>query len=231
MSSKKGGVHFIKTTVIGGLLFMVPVVVLILVLNEARGLMLMVADPMADWFPVESVGGVALANIIAAVTLVLVCFIAGLVARSSFLTKIIEGIENKVLNKLPGYVLIKGMFSGLQDDDTHRLYPVLAAVANTGRVGLEIERMTDGRVVVLIPSSPNPWSGEVHIMTAHGPDLFASTQRVTRYMVEWVGREIGLGPSDAYIVCSIVADLHISEVVDAPNWLVSMHLPLGIFGH
>ena len=76
MSSKRGGVHFVKTTVIGGLLFMVPVVVLFLVLSEARGLMLMVAEPMAGWFPVEVVGGVALANIIAAVALVLVCFIA-----------------------------------------------------------------------------------------------------------------------------------------------------------
>ena len=76
-----------------------------------------------------------------------------------------------------------------------------------------------------------PLAGEVQNMTAHGPDLFAATQRATRYLVDWVGREIGLGASDAYIVCSIAADLHISEVVDAPNWLVSMHLPLGIFGH
>lgn len=71
--------------------------------------------------------------------------------------------------------------------------------------------------------------GEVHIMTAHGPDLFESTQRVTRYMIDWIAAEYGLGTSDAYIICSIAADLHISEVVDAPNWLVSMHLPLGIW--
>lgn len=74
-----------------------------------------------------------------------------------------------------------------------------------------------------------PLAGEVHIMTAHGPDLFDSTQRVTKYMIAWLENEIGLSSSDAYIICSIAADLHISEVVDAPNWLVSMHLPLGIF--
>lgn len=75
------------------------------------------------------------------------------------------------------------------------------------------------------PSIP----GEVHIMTAHGPDLFESAQRVTRYMIDWIAREFGLGQSDAYIICSIAGDLHISEIVDAPNWIVSMHLPLGIF--
>jgi acetamidase/formamidase len=66
-------------------------------------------------------------------------------------------------------------------------------------------------------------------MTAHGPDLFESARRVTRYMIDWVVGEFGLSESDAYMICSIAGDLHISEIVDAPNWIVSMHLPLGIF--
>ena len=72
--------------------------------------------------------------------------------------------------------------------------------------------------------------GEVHIMTAHGPDLFESTQRVTRYMIDWIVAESGLSASDAYIICSIAGDLHISEVVDEPNWIVSMHMPLSVLG-
>jgi acetamidase/formamidase len=72
--------------------------------------------------------------------------------------------------------------------------------------------------------------GEIHIMTAHGPDLFASAQRVTRYMIDWLVAEFGLERSDAYIICSIAGDLHISEVVDAPNWIVSMHMPLDVLG-
>ena len=72
--------------------------------------------------------------------------------------------------------------------------------------------------------------GEVHIMTAHGPDLFENSQRVTRYMIEWLMAEFGLERSDAYIICSIAGDLHISEIVDAPNWIVSLHMPLAVFG-
>ncbi len=49
MSSKTGGIHFIKTTVIGGLVFLVPVVVLVIVLAKAAGLMMMVAEPMAAY--------------------------------------------------------------------------------------------------------------------------------------------------------------------------------------
>jgi len=153
-----------KTTVIGGLVFLVPVVVLVIVLAKALGLMMMVAEPMAGFIPLDSVGGVALANVIAAVALVLLCFVAGVVARRALIRSTVQSLESKVLTKLPGYVLIKGMLSGLEEDDTHRLYPVVVGFDDCARVGLEIERIDDGRVVVMTPSSPNPWSGLVHIV-------------------------------------------------------------------
>ena len=58
------------------------------------------------------------------------------------------------------------MLSGLQEHDTHKLHPVLVNFNSAARIGLEIERLDDGRVVVMTPSSPNPWSGMVHIMAA-----------------------------------------------------------------
>ena len=145
-------------------MFLVPVVVLVIVLAKAAGLMMMVAEPMAAWVPIDAIGGVALANIIAVLAVVLICFIAGLVARAAILRAIVGGLESKVLSKVPGYVIIKGMLSGLQEDDTHTLIPVLATFGGAARIGLEIERLDDGRVVVMAPRSPNPWSGEVHIM-------------------------------------------------------------------
>ena len=74
-----------------------------------------------------------------------------------------------------------------------------------------------------------PVPGEIHITTAHGPDLFDNARRATRSMIRWLTTEFGLSDSDAYILCSIAGDLAISEIVDAPNWVVSMHMPLGIF--
>jgi len=44
------------------------------------------------------------------------------------------------------------------------LVPVNATLGNTARIGLEIERLDNGRVVVMVPTPPNPWSGKVHIM-------------------------------------------------------------------
>lgn len=164
MSTQRGRIHFLKTTVIGGLVFLVPVVATLFILTEAANLMLVVAQPLAKFIPVDSIAGVAVANIVAALAVVLVCFLAGLVARRAMVRSTVDTVEKKVLSKIPGYIMLRGMLSGFEETDDHRLYPVLATLASSARVGLEIDRLSDGRVVVMIPTSPNPWSGMVHIL-------------------------------------------------------------------
>jgi acetamidase/formamidase len=77
------------------------------------------------------------------------------------------------------------------------------------------------------PSStaPGPWFAT----TAHGPDLFAASQQAVRYMIDHLVRERALSREEAYILCSVTVDLKISEIVDAPNWIVSAFLPEGVF--
>jgi formamidase len=48
-------------------------------------------------------------------------------------------------------------------------------------------------------------------------------------MIAYLERHHGLGPEHAYALCSVAVDLRISEVVDAPNWVVSAFLPLDLF--
>jgi acetamidase/formamidase len=82
--------------------------------------------------------------------------------------------------------------------------------------------------------SPRPPAGEGrrgpwYATTANGPDLYASSQQAIRYMIDHIVRERGLSREEAYIVCSVAVDLKISEIVDAPNWIVSAFLPESIF--
>jgi acetamidase/formamidase len=62
-----------------------------------------------------------------------------------------------------------------------------------------------------------------------GPDLMAAARDATRRMIDWLGREHGLAPIDAYMLCSVGVDLRISEIVDVPNFVVTAHCPLSIF--
>ena len=62
-----------------------------------------------------------------------------------------------------------------------------------------------------------------------GPDLLEAARDALRRMIEWMGREHGLDPMRAYLLCSVAVDLRISEIVDVPNFVVTAHCPLGIF--
>ncbi len=65
--------------------------------------------------------------------------------------------------------------------------------------------------------------------TGVGPDLMEDAKRAVRDMIEWLVVDQGLSLHEAYAICSVAGDLKISEVVDIPNWIVSMTVPRGIF--
>ncbi|MEZ5085243.1 MAG: acetamidase/formamidase family protein [Tessaracoccus sp.] len=77
-------------------------------------------------------------------------------------------------------------------------------------------------------SVPSPRAG-YHAMSAAGPDIYASSQEVIRRMIGYLTSEHGLSREEAYVLCSVVCDLKINEIVDAPNWVVTAYLPLDIF--
>jgi formamidase len=66
--------------------------------------------------------------------------------------------------------------------------------------------------------------------TGVAPDLMAATRDAVSSMIDWLERIHQLDPVDAYMLCSVCADLRISEVVDMPNWVVSCYLPKAVFG-
>ena len=61
------------------------------------------------------------------------------------------------------------------------------------------------------------------------PDLMEAAREAVRQMVELLVAERGLGREDAYILCSLAGDLKITEVVDAPSWMVGCFLPDAVF--
>jgi len=65
--------------------------------------------------------------------------------------------------------------------------------------------------------------------TGVGPNLMTDAKQAVRAMIEWLVRDQGLSLHEAYAICSVAGDLKISEIVDVPNWVVSMTVPRGIF--
>ena len=64
------------------------------------------------------------------------------------------------------------------------------------------------------------------VTTGIGPDLMTASRDAVRHMIDWLCAARGMRAEDAYLMCSVCADLRISEIVDQPNWIVSLYFPL-----
>jgi acetamidase/formamidase len=62
-----------------------------------------------------------------------------------------------------------------------------------------------------------------------GPDLMEAARNAIRHMIDYLQRTYGLTRPDAYMLCSVMVDLKICEIVDAPHWVISAFLPQSIF--
>jgi acetamidase/formamidase len=65
--------------------------------------------------------------------------------------------------------------------------------------------------------------------TALGPDLMENARNAVRDLIGWLVAEKDLSREDAYVLCSLAADLKISQIVDQPNFGVSAYLALSVF--
>ena len=146
-------------------MFLIPISICVLILGKAHKVMVKLAAPLADWLPIDTVGGVAKANLLAVIAIVVVCFVAGLLSKSRLASRLVESLESGFLQSIPGYTVIKGLTGGLAgDDEENQLTPVLARFDDAWQVAFRVEHLADGRVVLFMPGAPDPWSGSLMIM-------------------------------------------------------------------
>lgn len=79
------------------------------------------------------------------------------------------------------------------------------------------------------PGSARPEPAGAYVVTATGEDLYRCSEQAIDRMVDHLRDERGLSELDAYVLCSLVVELAIEEIVDRPHWLVSASLPLDVF--
>jgi uncharacterized membrane protein len=158
---------FLKSTLVGGVMFLVPVVLVVIVLKHALQLAGQLAQPLAEVLPIRQVGGVAVATIIAVVTLLLIAFLAGLLSRTGPGRRVTHWFEESILGGMPQYRMVKSLAEGLtQIESGEGMQPVLMRGDEGWMLGYQIEEMPNGWRVVFLPASPTPMSGNVMYVEA-----------------------------------------------------------------
>lgn len=67
------------------------------------------------------------------------------------------------------------------------------------------------------------------VTTGIGGDLYDGARQAVRSMIDVLVSEQGMTRQEAYVLCSVAADLKVSQIVNVPNWAVSTYLPLSVF--
>ena len=157
--------NFIKTTLLGGLFILLPLMLLWLGLQEIAGLLVAMATPIADLFPKGPFEDLTTPGLVAALLIIAVSFILGLAARSYLLIRIGRQIENSILEKLPMYRMLKIMSGALMNSDTSEVVPALVKDGSGGGDPCYvIEKHKDGRATVLLPWSPASFAGSIKVV-------------------------------------------------------------------
>ena len=159
--------HFLRTTVLGGVLFLAPIVVLAFILDKAFDFARRALKPVTAIIPDRLVSGVTAEAIMAIVLIAILCFLAGLFARTRPAQQIMAELESSVLSKVPAYEYLKqagASVMGLGEMADHPV--VLAQLGGAWRIGVQTDVVGGGLVAVFIPNSPNPMSGSVFLVAA-----------------------------------------------------------------
>jgi len=158
----KSILSFIKTTLIGGLFYIIPLVLLIYLIVTVIEIFRRIITPIANKIDISFFGGEITSRILAALLLLLICFIAGLLAKKKKTSPIKDWVEGNILSNIPGYTLIKGMTDTAAGFNSNNLKEVvLVNIEEVWQIGFLMERIDDDISVVFIPGAPNPMAGDV----------------------------------------------------------------------
>jgi uncharacterized membrane protein len=154
---------FLKTTLMGGLLVVLPVWLTILLVVSVLGKLQEFVQPIAGLFPFN--GGF---SVLLAVALLLgLCFAVGLGIKTAIGRRTKSLLEKYLLERVPGYAVMRGVAEQLAAfNDARGFRSALAEIEEALVPAFIVEEHADGRFTVFVPSAPTPASGAIYILAA-----------------------------------------------------------------
>jgi uncharacterized membrane protein len=157
----------LRATLVGGLLFLLPLILIALLLGHAVQLAGTVTQPVANMLTLDRAIGPAGEKALAVAGLVAIALVAGLVAGTRFGRGLTHRVEHSLLGGLPQYQMMKSMAEGLaQVERGHGVTPALVNVEEAWQIGYLIETLENGWLAVFLPQAPTPMSGNIMYLPA-----------------------------------------------------------------
>jgi uncharacterized membrane protein len=155
------------TTALGGVMFLIPLVIVVAVIGKAYSIMKMLAEPLQRFLPIESIAGIGAVEILAIILMFLFSLAVGLLAKGKRAKAIYAKLDGVILELVPGYAWTKSVVHNLAGaGDAAEFLPVLVRLDDQTQIAFELERAANGQVVVFLPGAPDAKSGTLAYVDA-----------------------------------------------------------------
>jgi uncharacterized membrane protein len=151
--------RFIGTSIVGGLLVILPIYLAVLLVVVLGRKVVGLLSPLVKLVP----DTVPRPGIVVGILAVGLCFLAGLLIRSFPKSSVGRGLEEKVLERLPGYSMLRMATRSMLGSEHEGLQLALIEMEDGLVVGVVVERHAVGWVTVFVPGTPAPASGAVYL--------------------------------------------------------------------
>ncbi|MCP4846611.1 MAG: DUF502 domain-containing protein [Verrucomicrobiaceae bacterium] len=161
--------QFFISTIIGGLLVILPVALFLFIMNWVFGIVRAAIAPLTNVLLERTAMPEIVADAIVVVTLILLCFVVGMVLRTRIGKWIYSLLETKLLKKAPGYGIIKetvAQFIGNKKSPFSATALVQIFGNDTMVSAFITDEHSDGSFTVFVPTGPNPTSGNIYHLPA-----------------------------------------------------------------
>jgi uncharacterized membrane protein len=159
--------NFFKTTVIGGMLVVLPITVFAFLIHFLFQTVTSLLEPIRNLIDIPFIKAEWLINLIALASVIATFFVIGLIVQTSFGQKFIRSLEERFLGPLPFYNIIREtiqQFFGKNKVPFSEVVSVNVFSNDTRMIGFISDVLDENRYAVFVPTGPNPTNGFIFIV-------------------------------------------------------------------
>lgn len=157
---------FLKTSVLGGVVVILPVAILVSVSLWVFRLVTGMIEPLTRLLIKDAQVNELAADFVVIVLIVAACFSVGVLVRTRLGAFLYRVIENRILRLAPGYSMIKEtvlQIFGSKKDSPFSSVALAQVFGNETLVTAFItDKHEDGSYTLFVPTGPNPTSGLIY---------------------------------------------------------------------
>lgn len=193
-------VNFVKTTLLGGAIVILPAALMLFLLQWIFSLITAALSPITDVLINQYKMPHFIAGFLSVSVILVLCFVVGMVVKTRLGKWLYDRLEIFFLHRVPGYLMIKDTV-GLFFNSKKSPFSSVALVRIYGNDTLMSAFVTDehdnGMTTVFVPTGPNPTSGNIFHLKSE--NVFPLNISVEDAMRSIIGCGAGTGKlMDAY---------------------------------